>query len=331
MQRWACLFIFRPVPEERREELRAVIEESDVIWMFAQYRDATAALKPLKDALKGKTLVLFREMVVLSLVPERLAELRLFIDEVGSAAERIVIHYLRHRIVWDADLERRHAVIRAGGVVPYIFVMDFTAQRQLRFIHYQAYDKYLKGSDIVDKLRHLPHVVVGDGEGAIRVPFIEVLRLQAASELLVHPTRVDGYARFLLQGVLLGCVPILLLTDAEMLFVYTNAASTDKFAAFRELSRYFLVCPDEGSFLATVEHLFAHPQEIPEHRQRVYEFLLHHRDLWCPEIIYDAFAEHDLFLPADLTPVSHSFEADMRLFPVGKWSQNPPSKRFVCA
>jgi hypothetical protein len=319
------------VPEERREELRAVIEESDVIWMFAQYRDATEALKPLKDALKGKTLVLFREMVTLSLVPERLAELKLFIDEVGSAAERIVIHYLRHRIVWDADLERRHAVIRAGAVVPYVFVMDFTTRRQLRFIHYQAFNKYLKGSDVVDKLRHLPHIVVGDGEGAIRVPFIEVLRLQAASELLVHPTRVDGYARFLLQGVLLGCVPILLLTDAEVLFVYTNAASTDKFAAFRELSRYFLVCPDEGSFLATVEHLFAHPQEIPEHRQRVYEFLLHHRDLWCPEIIYDAFAEHDLFLPADLTPVSHSFEADARLFPVGKWSQNPPAKRFVCA
>jgi hypothetical protein len=330
MQRWACLFIFRPVPEERREELRTVIEESDVIWMFAQYRDVTEALKPLKDALKGKTLVLFREMVVLSLVPERLAELRLFIDEVGSAAERIVIHYLRHRIVWDADLERRHAVIRAGGVVPYIFVMDFATQRQLRFIHYQAFNKYLKGSDVVDKLRHLPHIVVGDGEGAIRVPFIEVLRLQAASELLVHPTRVDGYSRFLLHGILLGCVPILLLTDAEMLFVYTNAASTDKFAAFRELSRYFLVCPDEASFLATVEHLFAHPQEIPEHRQRVYEFLLHHRDLWCPEIIHDAFAEHDLFLPADLTPVSHSFEADMRLFPVGKWSQNLPSKRFVC-
>jgi hypothetical protein len=208
--------------------------------------------------------------------------------------------------------------------------MDFTTQRQLRFIHYQAYNKYLKGSDIVDKLRHLPHIVVGDGEGAIRVPFIEVLRLQAASELIVHPTRVDGYARFLLHGILLGCVPVLLLTDAEMLFVYTNATSTDRFAAFRELSRYFLVCPDEASFLATVERLFAHPQAIPEHRQRVCEYLLHHRDLWCPEIIYDAFAEHDLFLPADLTPVSHLFESDMRLYPTGKWSRNPPSKRFVC-
>jgi hypothetical protein len=318
------------VPEERREELRTVIEESDVIWMFAQYRDATEALKPLKDALKGKTLVLFREMVVLSLVPERLAELKLFIDEVGSAAERIVIHYPRHRIVWDIDLERRFTVIRTGEIMPYVFVMDFATQRQLRFIHYQAYNKYLKGSDVVDKLRHLPHIVVGDGDGAIRVPFIEVLRLQAASELIVHPTRADAYARFLLHGILLGCVPVLLLTDAEMLFVYTNATSTDKFAAFRELSRYFLVCPDEESFLATVEHLFSHPQEIPEHRQRVCEYLLHHRDLWCPEIIYDAFIQHDLFLPADLTPVSHFSAADMRLFPVGKWSQNTPSKRFVC-
>jgi hypothetical protein len=189
MQRWACLFIFRPVPDERRDELHAVIKESDVLWLFAQYRDATAALKPLKDALKGKTLVLFREMVVLSLVPERLAELKLFIDEVGSAAERIVIHYPRHRIVWDIDLERRFTVIRTGEIMPYVFVMDFATQRQLRFIHYQAYNKYLKGSDVVDKLRHLPHIVVGDGDGAIRVPFIEVLRLQAASELIVHPTR----------------------------------------------------------------------------------------------------------------------------------------------
>jgi hypothetical protein len=260
-------------------------------------------------------------------VPQRLAELRLFIDEIGSVAERVIIHYPRHRISWDADLERRFPVIRTGTVVPYIFLMNFATQRQLRFIHYQCRYKHLKGSDIVDRLRHLPHIVVGDGQDAIRVSLIEVLHLQAASELLVHPTRADSYARFVLHGILLGCVPVLLMTDAEMPFVYANATSTDKLAAFRELSRYFPICLDEDAFLATVEHLFAHPEKIQEYRQRVGEFLLHHRDLWCPEIIYEMFAEHDLFLPADLMPVSRA-GASINAHPIGKWSQNPPSKCF---
>ena len=327
MQRWACLFICKPVPDDQRETLRTTIEDCDVIWMVAEYRDALEAFKPIKDAVKGKTLVLFREMVMLELVPKRLAELRLFIDEIGSVAERVVIHYPRHRISWDADLERRFPVIRAGTVVPYIFLMNFATQRQLRFIHYQCRYKHLKGSDIVDALRHLPHIVVGDGHDAIRVSFIEVLHLQAASELLVHPTRADSYARFILHGILLGCVPVLLMTDAEMPFVYANATSADKLAAFRELSRYFPICLDQDAFLATVEHLFAHPERIQEYRQRVGEFLLHHRDLWCPEIIYEIFAEQDLFLPADLMPVSRT-GASINAHPIGKWSQNPPSKCF---
>jgi hypothetical protein len=325
MQQWACLFIFKPVPDDQREMLRATVEDCDVIWMIAGYQDALEAFKPIRDAVKGKTLVLFREMMMLELVPQRLAELRLFIDEIGSVAERVVIHYPRHRISWDADLERRFPVIRAGTVVPHIFLMNFATRRQLRFIHYQCRYKHLKGSDIVDRLRHLPHIVVGDGLDAIRLSFIEVLHLQAASELLVHPTRADSYSRFVLHGILLGCVPVLLMTDAEMPFVYANATSTDKLAAFRELSRYFPICLDEEAFISTVRHLFAHPERIQEYRQRVGEFLLHHRDLWCPEIIYEIFAEQDLFLPADLMPVTR-LGASVNAHPIGKWSQNPLSK-----
>ena len=297
--------------------------------MFADYKHALEAFRPIKDALKGKTLVLYREMVTLELVQERIAELKAFIEEIGSAADRIVIHYPRHRIVWDAELER-FDTIRAGLVVPYVFVMNFTTKRQLRFVHYQAFDKYWKGSDIVDKLKHLPHVIVGFGPGAIGMRFIEVMRLQAASELIVHPTRVDSFSRFVLHGILLQCVPVLMLTDAELPFIYANATSTDKLAAFKELSKYFPVCPDEDSFIATVEHLFAHPEEIYEYRAKVCEFLLHNRDLWCPEIIYETFSEHDLLLPADLYPAALMTNVGMDAFPSGKWSKNPTSKLFYC-
>jgi hypothetical protein len=327
MQRWACLFVFGAVSNSRLEELRSTIEDCDVVWMFADYKHALEAFRPMKDALKGKTLVLYREMVNLGLVQERILELKVFIEEIGSAADRIVIDYPRHRIVWDSELER-FETIRAGRVMPYVFVMNFATKRQLRFVHYQAGDKYWKGSDIVDKLKHLPHVIVGGGPGAVGMRLIEVMRLQAASELIVHPTRVDAFSRFTLHGILLQCVPVLMLTDAEMPFVYANATSTDKLAAFKELSKYFPICPDEDSFIATVEHLFAHPEEIQEHRAKVCEFLLHNRDLWCPEIIYESFAEHDLFLPADLCPVSLMTNVGIDAFPPGKWSKNPASKLF---
>jgi len=295
--------------------------------MFADYRNALEAFRPIKDVLKGKTLVLYREMVTLGLVQERISELRAFIEEIGSAADRIVIHYPRHRIVWDVELER-FETIRAGLVMPYVLVMNFATKRQLRFVHYQAGDKYWKGSDVVDKLKHLPHVIVGGGPGAIGMRLIEVMRLQAASELIVHPTRVDAFSRFTLHGILLQCVPVLMLTDAELPFIYANSTSTDKLAAFRELSKYFPICPDEDSFIATVEHLFAHPEEIQEYRAKVCEFLLHNRDLWCPEIIYETFAEHDLFLPADLYPASLMTNVGIDAFPSGKWSKNPTSKLF---
>jgi hypothetical protein len=329
MQRWACLFVFEAVSNSKLEELRSTIEDCDVVWMFADYKHVLEAFRPIKDAFKGKILILYREMVTLGLVQERIAELKAFIEEIGSAADRIVIHYPRHRIVWDEELER-FETIRAGLVVPYVFVMNFTTKRQLKFVHYQAFDKYWKGSDIVDKLKHLPHVIVGSGPGAVGMRLIEVMRLQAASELIVHPTRIDSFSRFVLHGILLQCVPVLLLTDAELPFVYANATSTDKLAAFRELSKYFPICPDEDSFIATVEHLFAHPEEIQEYRAKVCEFLLHNRDLWCPEIVYEIFAEHDLFLPADLYPVSRMTNVGMDAFPSGKWSKNPTSKLFYC-
>jgi hypothetical protein len=79
-----------------------------------------------------------------------------------------------------------------------------------------------------------------------------------------------------------------------------------------------------------VEHLFAHPEEIQEYRAKVCEFLLHNRDLWCPEIIYEIFAEHDLFLPADLYPASLMTNVGIDAFPSGKWSKNPTSKLFYC-
>jgi hypothetical protein len=278
MQQWASIFLFSRVGDNRLEELRATVENCDVVWMFADYKHALEAFRPIKEALKGKTLVLYREMVTLGLVHERISELKAFIEEIGSAADRIVIHYPRHRIVWDAELER-FETIRAGLVVPYVFVMNFTTKRQLRFVHYQAFDKYWKGSDIVDKLKHLPHVIVGFRPGVSWMRLIEVMRLQAASELIVHPTRIDAFSRFILHGILLQCVPVLMLTDAELPFVYANATSTDKLAAFRELSKYFPICPDEDSFIATVEHLFAHPEEIQEYRAKVCEFLLHNRDL----------------------------------------------------
>jgi hypothetical protein len=209
--------------------------------------------------------------------------------------------------------------------------MDLATKRQLRFVHYQAGDKHWKGSDIVDKLKHLPHVIVGFEPGLGWMRLIEVMRLQAASELIVHPTRIDAFSRFILHGILLQCVPVLMLTDAELPFVYANATSTDKLAAFRELSKYFPICPDEDSFIATVEHLFAHPEEIQEYRAKVCEFLLHHRDLWCPEIIYETFAERDLFLPSDLYPASLTANVGMDAFPSGKWSKNPTSKLFYCS
>lgn len=315
-------------PEDHRlDELRAIIENCDVIWMFANFKDILEVFKLLKDAIKGKTLVLYREMVNLQLVGERVAELKAFIEEVGSSADRIVLHYPRHRIIWDEELNRFETV-RAGLVMPYVFVMNFATQRKLRFVHYQAGDKYWKGSDIVDKLKHLPHIIVGSGEGAIGMRLIEVMRVQAESELVVHPTRVDAFSRFVLHGILLGCVPVLLLTDAEMPFVYANASSTDKTEAFSELSRYFPICPDEDSFIATVEHLFAHPDEIQQYRMKVYEFLLHNRDLWCPEIIYETFAEHDLFLPSDLSPASLIATSGANAYPRGKWSSNPESQLF---
>jgi len=330
MQRWASLFLFSRPEDHRLEELRSIIENSDVIWMFASFRDILDTFKSLKDAIRGKTLVLFREMVNLQLVGERIAELKVFIEEVGSSADRIVIDYPRHRIIWSEELNRFETV-RAGRILPYVFVMNFAvSQRQLRFVHYQAGDKYLKGSDIVDKLKHLPHIIVGRGEGAVEMRLIEVMRLQAESELVVHPTRVDSTSRFVLQGILLGCVPVLLLTDAELLFVYANSSSTDKTQAFRELSRYFPICPDEDSYIATVEHLFAHPDEIERYRAKVYEFLLHNRDLWCPEIIYEAFAERDLYLPSDLVPASAMTTCGADAFPRGKWSSNPTSQIFFC-
>jgi hypothetical protein len=232
MQKWASIFLFSRVGDYRLEELRATVENCDVVWMFADYKYALEAFRPIKDALKGKILVLYREMVTLGLVEERIAELKVFIEEIGSAADRIVIHYPRHRIVWDAELER-FGTIRTGLVMPYVFVMNFATKRQLRFVHYQASDKYWKGSDVVDKLKHLPHVVVGGGPGAVGMRLIEVMRLQAASELIVHPTRVDAFSRFTLHGILLQCVPVLMLTDAELPFIYANATSTDKLAAFR--------------------------------------------------------------------------------------------------
>jgi len=207
-QRWACLFIFEPVPQNKVDELRAVIESADVIWFFAHYPYAMDALNPLKDSLKGKTLVLYREMVLMKLVEERLAELAQFIEMIGAYADRVVIHLPRHKIVWDPI--SRFETVRAGLVVPYVLTMQFDYKRELRFIHYQSGDKYWKGSDIVDELRHLPHVIVGHGEGAICVPYFDVLLLQAISEFVVHPTRVDAFSRFLLQGILLGCIPVLM-------------------------------------------------------------------------------------------------------------------------
>ena len=329
MQKWACLFLFNAVGDHQLTELRETIEDCDVVWMFAHYRHAIEAFRSLRDAIKGKTFVLYREMVNLGLVPERIAELKAFVEEIRSVVDRVVLHYPRHQIVWDPELERLE-VVRTGLFIPYIFVMSFAEKRQLRFVHYQAGDKYLKGSDIVDRLRHLPNVIVGGGEGAIGMRFFEVLRLQAASELIVHPTRVDTFSRFVLQGILLQCVPVLMLTDAELPFVYANATSPDKLAAFQTLSRYFPISPDEESFIATVEHLFAHPEKIQEYRAKVSEFLLHNRDLWCPELVYEAFAEHDLFLPADLRPASLMLHTGPEAFPAGKWSRNPTSQVFQC-
>jgi hypothetical protein len=80
--------------------------------------------------LKGKTLVLYREIVNLNLLQERIAELKAFIEEIGSAAGQIVIELLRHRIVWYPELNC-YKTIRIGHIIPYIFVMDFTSKRRL--------------------------------------------------------------------------------------------------------------------------------------------------------------------------------------------------------
>jgi hypothetical protein len=87
MQQWASVFLFSQVSDHRLEELRVTVEDCDVVWMFADYKNALEAFRPIKDALKGKTLVLYREMVTLGLVHERISELKAFIEEIGSAAD----------------------------------------------------------------------------------------------------------------------------------------------------------------------------------------------------------------------------------------------------
>jgi hypothetical protein len=54
MQQWASIFLFSRVGDHRLEELRATVENCDVVWMFADYKHALEAFRPMKDALKGK-------------------------------------------------------------------------------------------------------------------------------------------------------------------------------------------------------------------------------------------------------------------------------------
>jgi len=323
-QRWACLFVFNKPTAEKLEELRAVIESADVLWFFAHYPFLMDGMKLMTDVLKNKTLVLYREIVAMPLQDERIAELARFVEEIGAHADRVVIHLPRHKLVFEpiAKLE----TIRTGLVVPYVLTMQFDYKRELRFIHYQSADKWWKGSDIVDELKHLPHVIVGSGEGALTVRYFDVLLLQAASELVVHPTRVDAFSRFLLQGILLGCVPVMMLSDAELWFVYGNC--DDKFEAMKQLSKYFPIAVDKESYISLVNHLFQHRDEIYRYREKVREWLLHNPDFWCPSVIYEEFAKHDLFLPSDLMPVTLIDFAGKETLPIGKWSNNPPSIIF---
>jgi len=329
-QRWACLFIYYPVPENKIDELRSVIVDADVIFFVANYTHALEAMKQVTDVLKGKTLVLWREFVSMQLVEERIAELVRFIDEIGIYADRTIIHLPRHRLVFEPIA--KFETIRSGIVIPYVLVMQFDYKRELRFIHYQFGEKFWKGSDIVDKLKHLPHIIVGRGEGAIGVSFCDVLALQASSELLLHPTRIDSFSRFILHGIMLGCVPVLMMTDAELPFVYANSRCADKLEAFKILEKYFPIAVDENSFISIVNRLFQCRDEIYCYRERLREFLLHNPDLWCPQVIYEEFARYDLYMPADLLPVSRLTairEIGKEAFPSGPWSENEESIVFI--
>lgn len=328
---WATLFIFDKVSEDRLDELESVVESADVLWLFAHFGHAAEALRHFREKLKTKVIVAYREFVILSEVRRRIEELTLFLEEFGQSCDSAFIHVPRDRIVWD-DIFKKYPVIKSGIVIPLALNVVHDYSRQLQFIHYQQIDKWWKGSDIVDRLKHLPHIIVGYGPDAILVNYSKVLQLQAQSELIVHPTRVDSFSRFLMSGMLLGCVPVLLMTDAQLLFVLANASTTDKREIYNVLRNHFSVHWDADSFCAAVEKLMRNRELIWFYRDKLREYLLQNADLWSPEIIYQQFADYGLKLPADLIPVTFiaHFNEDERtsVVPKGKWSENPTSLVF---
>ncbi|MEZ8220023.1 hypothetical protein GG496_000190 [Candidatus Fervidibacteria bacterium JGI MDM2 JNZ-1-D12] len=328
---WAVLFVFNEIDSAKFDELVAIIERSDVIWIFAHFSYVAEALRLIREKLKSKIIVAYREYVILSEVKHRNKELELFVDEFAPLCDSIFIHLPRDRIMW-SSLLTRYPVIRSGIVVPLAINSIYDYKRELRFIHYRQLDKWWKGTDIVERLLHLPHIIVGFGEGAMQVSYSNVLQLQAASELVVHPTRVDAFSRFLMSGMLLGCVPVLLMTDAQLLFVLANASTTDKREIYNVLRNHFSVHWDADSFCAAVEELMRNRELIWFYRDKLREYLLQNADLWSPEIIYQQFADHGLKLPADLIPVTliAHFKEDesTKVVPQGRWTENPKSLVF---
>lgn len=329
--KWSTLFVFNPIPDNRYDEFVSVVEQGDIIWAFDNCQWLGDGLRKIRDKLKSKILVFFQEMVMLDLAEERSRKLEMFLEEFARSFDYVFIHMPRHRIVWH-EVFTKFDVIRTGLVVPIAVNAIFDFNREMRFIHYQQIDKYWKGSDIVDRLKHLPHIIVGYGEGAISVSYSKVLQLQASSELVVHPTRVDSYSRFLMSGLLLGCVPVLLMTNAELPFVLSNAKDIDKNTAYKTLRNYFSVHWDVDSFVEAVSTLMQEKALIEEYRDRLRMYLIHNADLWSPEIIYHKFSDKGLLLPSDLIPVTHlahfQEEERQRVLPQGSWSNNPPSLVF---
>ncbi len=329
--RWCYVAAFSDVPSERLGHLIELIKDNDVLYIYTLNHPTLQLVQAVGEHLRGKICVVFFEVVNIHALSDKLSLLRRLLEVISTHADAVFLHLPRHRILWSEDLAK-FPIIRTGLVVPLVTRVPLARRRQLRFIHYKSIDKFYKGSDIVERLLHLPHIIVGYIEGAVQVSYSAVLRLQASSELLVHPTRCDSYSRFLLSGMLLLCVPILLVTDAELPFVYANTKEPDKLAAYRELLPYFSVHLDADSYVEAVCEFFRERELIMEYREKLMAYLIHHSDLWSPEIIYQRFRSFGLHLPADLVPVTHlcHWPAEERtlVVPNGPWSSNPLTSVF---
>ncbi len=281
------------------------------------------------ERLRGKVLVVFVDKLFLG---------RSFLPAIGrlNQYQADVFLDLPPSKLYEAEIKatrRLAGVIERGVPLPWAHQLP-PCERQRRFLHFARRDPhfegFVKGTDyVLELLEEFPHDVIGNIEvGHYRgwVSVQEQLTLQRQCRLLLHPSRLDSGSRTLTAAMCLDQVSVLALREAEYTWSLSFGEPPEQY-----LPRFFPIARGKAEYQALVRRLMTDDDLYHSALVNLRAYKAQHLINWDTYTIYQAFAEHGLILPRDLTPLHFMLLTQELLdsLPAGPWSTNELSLNYV--